>query len=163
MGGPGAYISLMDTIGRAFLDGTVYMNDPDVIFLRSKNCKLSENEKELIALVNFVLGGQIMFSDNPLHLEGPDILLTKRVVGLYEKLANDEYGAVRIDKDVFRLESKSEKISGIINLRNKAYKLNSQKEVKLHASFTQGLFLVDHRIEKTMTFLPRTISIVSLI
>jgi alpha-galactosidase len=162
VGRPGAYISLMDTIGRAFLNGTVYINDPDVIFLRSKNCKLSENEKELIALVNFVMGGQIMFSDDPLHLKGPDILLTKRVVGLYEKLANDEYGAVRIDKDVFRLESRSEKISGIINLSNKAYKLNSQKDVKLHASFTQGIFLLDHRKEGNMSFLPHTISIVSV-
>jgi len=161
-GGPGAYTSLMDTIGRSHFNGTVYINDPDVVFLRSNNCKLSENEKELIALVNFLLGGQIMFSDNPLRLESQDILLTKRIVGLYEKLSNDEYGAVRIDKDVFRLESRSEKTSGIINLGNKAYKVNPQKEAKLNEFFTKGIFLVDHRKDKDMTFLPHTISIVSI-
>ncbi|MCL2233472.1 MAG: alpha-galactosidase, partial [Treponema sp.] len=67
VGRPSAWMNLRNTIGRTHLDGAVYISDPDVIFLRTKNCKLTETEKELIALVNFLLAGQIMFSDDPLH------------------------------------------------------------------------------------------------
>ena len=159
VGRPGAYISLMDTIGRSFMDGTVYTNDPDVIFLRSKNCKLSENEKELIALVNFLLAGQIMFSDDPLHLEPADVALTKRIVRLYDALAQDEYGAIRIDRDVFRMESRSGMTTGLINLRNRPYTLTAAKAPKLYAALTTGTFLVDHRIGNRMIFAPHTITL----
>jgi alpha-galactosidase len=138
VGRPGAYVSLMDTIGRSFLDGTVYLNDPDVVFLRSKNCRLSENEKELIALVNFLLAGQIMFSDDPLHLDAGDIGLTARILGLYQRLAGDEYGAARIDRDVFRLESRSGKSAGLINLRGRPYRLDRNREPELYTALAEG-------------------------
>ncbi|GHV71888.1 hypothetical protein AGMMS49928_25960 [Spirochaetia bacterium] len=146
MGRPSAWINLRDTIGRSFLDGTVYLNDPDVVFLRSKNCTLSENEKELIALVNFLLAGQIMFSDDPLHLDEKDLAITGRINLLYEKLEDDEYGAVRIDKDVFRLESRSGKISGIINLQNRRWALKKTKEPELWQKLQAPSLLVDHRL-----------------
>ncbi|MDR3138490.1 MAG: alpha-galactosidase [Treponema sp.] len=161
-GRPGAYVSLMDTIGRSFLDGTVYQNDPDVIFLRSKNCKLSDNEKELIALVNFLLAGQIMFSDDPQHLTAEDIRLTARILALYDRLAGDEYGAVRIDRDVFRLESRSGKTAGLINLRGRPCRLDRRLQPELYAALAEGIPLTDHR-QKTgpdfILFAPRSISL----
>ncbi|GHU76420.1 hypothetical protein FACS189461_3970 [Spirochaetia bacterium] len=146
MGRPSAWINLRDTIGRSFLDGTVYLNDPDVLFLRSKNCALSENEKELIALVNFLLAGQIMFSDDPLHLDEKDLALTRRINMLYEKLEDDEYGAVRLDRDVFRLESRSGKTSGIINLQNRRWALKKTKEPELWQRLQAPSLLADHRL-----------------
>jgi alpha-galactosidase len=119
VGRPGAYVSLKDTIGRSFMDGTVYLNDPDVIFLRSKNCRLTDNEKELIAMVNFLLGGQIMFSDDPGALTGGDLALTERISALYDRYAGDEYGAVRTGDDLYRLVSRSGRTGGIINLSNR--------------------------------------------
>jgi alpha-galactosidase len=119
VGRPGAYINLKDTIGRSFMDGTVYLNDPDVIFLRSKNCRLTDNEKELIAMVNFLLGGQIMFSDDPGALSSEDLALTKRINALYDRFAGDEYGAVQTGDDLYRLVSRSGKTGGIINLSNR--------------------------------------------
>ncbi|MDR2101829.1 MAG: alpha-galactosidase [Treponema sp.] len=162
VGRPGAYVSLMDTIGRSFLDGTVYLNDPDVVFLRSKNCKLSETEKELIALVNFLLAGQIMFSDDPLRLEPEDISLTARIVKLYQDLAGDEYGAVRIDREVFRLESRSGKTAGLINLRSRPYRLNRQLWPDLYSALAAGSPLTDHRQRigpGAIVFAPRSITI----
>jgi alpha-galactosidase len=147
----------MDTIGRSFLNGAVYINDPDVIFLRSKNCKLSENEKELIALVNFLLAGQIMFSDDPLHLTAADILLTRRISGLYDILEDDEYGAVRVDRDLFRLESRSGKTAGVINLSDKPRQPENGWEPG--AALTQGEYLVDHRLGGAMVFAPHSITI----
>jgi alpha-galactosidase len=148
VGRPSAYLNLLDTIGRSYLDGAVYINDPDVIFLRSKNCGLSENEKELIALVNFLLGGQIMFSDDPLGLTEGDITLTRRIAALYDTLAGDEYGAARIDRDVFRLESRSAKIWGLINLRRRPYRPDKTKEPRLYAALAAENLLLDHRLKK---------------
>ena len=126
VGRPGACVSLRDTIGRSFMDGTVYLNDPDVIFLRSKNCRLTGSEKELIAMVNFLLGGQIVFSDDPGALTGGDLALTKRISALYDRYAGDEYGAVRTGDDVYRLVSRSGKTGGIINLSNRSWRTDGR-------------------------------------
>ncbi|MDR3166353.1 MAG: alpha-galactosidase [Treponema sp.] len=162
VGRPGAYVCLMDTIGRSFLDGTVYLNDPDVLFLRSKNCKLSEKEKELIALVNFLLAGQIMFSDDPLQLEGEDTRLTVRILKLYRDLTGDEYGAVRIDREVFHLESRSGKTAGLINLRGRPYRLDRHLWPKLYTALAEGSPLTDHRQRigpEMMVFAPHSITL----
>jgi alpha-galactosidase len=119
VGRPGACVSLRDTIGRSFMDGAVYLNDPDVIFLRSKNCRLTGNEKELVAMVNFLLGGQIMFSDDPGALTAGDLALTKRISALYDRYAGDEYGAAQTGDDTYRLVSRSGRTGGIINLSNR--------------------------------------------
>jgi alpha-galactosidase len=162
VGGPGAHTSLMDTIGRSFMDGTVYLSDPDVIFLRSRNCKLTEVEKELIALVNFLLAGQIMISDDTRRQEAADIALTRRILGLYERLADDEYGATRLDRDIFRLESRSGKIAGLINLSKKPYTLSAAKDASLYALLAKGSYLTDHRLHakaEGISFAPHSISI----
>ncbi|MDR1948140.1 MAG: alpha-galactosidase [Spirochaetaceae bacterium] len=175
VGTPGAYTSLADTIGRSFMDGTVYINDPDVIFLRSRNCKLTENEKELIALTDFLLGGQIMFSDDPLHLEDADIGLTKRIAALYGKLEDDEYGATRLLRDVFRLESRSARVAGLINLSRSPFVLDRdggpgvknredrRLAAELYGALAEGRFLTDHRLKPSvpgsMVFAPHTITI----
>jgi alpha-galactosidase len=180
LGAPGAYISLMDTIGRSFMNGTVYINDPDVIFLRTRNCKLTEDEKELIALTNFLLGGQIMFSDDPLNLEKAGIALTGRIAGLYDRLAGGEYGAVRLARDVFRLESRSGEIWGLINLSKRPFPLDRdggpkiqagedrRMAAELYAALSSGVFLTDHRLKPpkraapgTVVFAPHTITVVS--
>ncbi|MDR1219990.1 MAG: alpha-galactosidase [Treponema sp.] len=149
VGRPSAYINLLDTIGRSFFDGVIYCNDPDVVFMRTRNCKLTENEKELIALVNFLLAGQIMTSDDPLHLEPADMQLAKRMSALYAALADDEYGAVRLDRDVFRLVSRSGKTTGVINLSNRPHPLREP--------LMNRQFLVDRR--KNGAYAPHSISI----
>ncbi|MDR0557988.1 MAG: alpha-galactosidase [Treponema sp.] len=149
VGRPSAYINLLDTIGRSFFDGVIYRNDPDVMFMRARNCKLTENEKELIALVNFLLAGQIMISDDPLHLEPADMRLAERMAALYAALADDEYGAVRLDRDVFRLVSRSGKTTGVVNLSNRPY---PEREPRMN-----GQFLVDRR--KNGAYAPHSISI----
>jgi alpha-galactosidase len=162
-GRPGAYMSLRDTIGRSFMDGAVYVNDPDVVFLRSTNCKLREHEKELIALVNFLLGGQIMISDDPRRLKAADLALTRRITELYDLLADDEYGPLRLDRDVFRLDSQSGKIRGLINLRNRPYYLQPEKDPALFAFLSKGTCLVDHRLQprrESAGFAPHTITLV---
>ena len=157
-GRPSALLSMLDTIGRSYMNGTIFINDPDVVFLRSENCSLSENEKECIALINFLFAGQIMCSDNFHSLNESDFAFTKKINSLYDKLDGDEYGPVGLDKNVFLLESRSGNISGIINLSDKPYELESNKEY-----FLKGTWLVDHRLDNTAQnrhcFAPRSVSI----
>jgi alpha-galactosidase len=153
-GRPSALLSLRETISRSFMNGTIYINDPDVVFMRSANCALDETEKECIALVNFLFAGQIMCSDNFFALEEADFLFIKRIQELYEKLDGDEYGATALEKDVFLLESRTGRISGLINLKNKPFHLPVDS-----GHFSGGTWLVDHR--KKMSFEPHSISIVS--
>ncbi|MDR2767405.1 MAG: alpha-galactosidase [Treponema sp.] len=162
-GGPGAYTNLMDTIGRSYLNDTVYRSDPDVIFLRSKKCSLTENEKELIALVNFCLGSQIMLSDDPRQMSTADTALTRRLIKLFDILAGDEYGAVRLDRDVFRLESRSGKAAGLINLENRPWHLKKERDPVLFAAIGRGKMLTSRHPESgpgEMIFAPHTITIV---
>jgi alpha-galactosidase len=77
------------------------------------------------------------------------------VASLYEKLESDggsadEYGAVRIDRDVFRLESRSGRTAGIINLSKKPWQ---------GGSLGEGVFLTDHRIQGGLFFAPHSITI----
>jgi len=162
VGRPSAWINLRDTIGRTHLDGTVFISDPDVIFLRTKNCRLNETEKELISLVNFLLAGQIMFSDDPLHLEEADLALTRRINALYEKLEDDEYGAVRIGRDVFRVESRSGRTSGLINLSGRPFRLEREAEPQLFRALSAPALLVDHRLGRSsdaVSFAPHSITL----
>lgn len=146
IGRPGAYLNIKNTIGRSFLNGVLYLNDPDVVFLRSLNCGLTEKEKELIGLVNFLLAGQIMFSDDPARLSGEDLALSGRLSRLYDALAGEEYGALTLERDVYLLISRGEKTWGLINLRGRPYTLERKKAKKLYAALAKGKILADHRL-----------------
>jgi len=153
-GRPSALLSLRETISRSFMNGAVFINDPDVVFLRTANCALDETEKECIALVNFMFAGQIMCSDNFRALEKADFLLIRKIQDLYEKLDGDEYGAKALEKDVFLIESRSGKISGLINLKNTPFRPDADSRLS-----SGGTWLVDHR--KAKGFAPHSISIMS--
>ena len=139
------------------MNGTIFINDPDVVFLRSVNCSLTETEKECIALVNFLFAGQILCSDNFLSLNETDLAFTERIHKLYDALEGDEYGPVGLGASVFLLESRSGAISGLINLSDKPFNLHSQER------FSEGDWLVDHRISNTnegcLCFGPRSVSV----
>ncbi|MDR2135937.1 MAG: alpha-galactosidase [Treponema sp.] len=162
-GRPGAYLNIKNTIGRSFLNGVLFLNDPDVVFLRSANCRLTENEKELIGLVNFLLAGQIMCSDDPAALTGADLALAGRLSRLYDALAGDEYGAFTLEKDLYLLTSRSGKTSGLINLRGRPYALERKNAKKLYAAFGKGEILADHRLgakDGAFVFAPHSITVV---
>ncbi|MDR2517125.1 MAG: alpha-galactosidase [Spirochaetaceae bacterium] len=162
LGRPSAYISLKDTIGRAFMNGAVYQNDPDVIFFRTENCRLAETEKELVALVNFMFGSQIMLSDDPHRESAGGSALARRMAALYDELDNDEYGAHTIGKDVYRLESRSGKTAGVINLSSRAVPVTAVRDPSFRMMLASGRRLVDNRTRDSAgndAFAPHSISI----
>jgi hypothetical protein len=57
-----------------------------------------------------------------------DVALTRRIVRLYDALEGDEYGAVRTGRDVFRVESRSGNITGVIDLRSRTIAIQGKRE-----------------------------------
>ncbi len=136
-GRPSAYISMKDTLGHAYWNDAVYKNDPDVVFFRKENCTLTDNEKELIALVNKLFAGQIMYADDPAHFSPADEApLTQKVLVLYDKFEGTSFGNVRIAPDIYAVFSADCKYTGIINLTENEYTIaqgDLQKVAQLQA------------------------------
>ncbi|MBL8966401.1 MAG: alpha-galactosidase, partial [Spirochaetaceae bacterium] len=154
-GRPAAYTNLLATIGRSLLDGTVFVNDPDVVFCRERGMALGEAEKELVALVDFLLASQIMFSDSAADSREPGAAaFTARTIGLYDALAGLEFGAERLERDVFSLKSRDGRVRGVANLGDRPYEAAS-------GTHDRGRPLVE-RLERgggTARFAARSISL----
>jgi alpha-galactosidase len=137
-GRPSAYANATHTIGRSPLDGTVFVNDPDVVFCRTSRMSLTETEKELLALVDFMLASQIMFSDDAHEFgEAGEAVFTARTVGLFDRLSGGEYGAERIARDVYSVFGRDGRIRGVVNLSDGSYAaagFDPAKAIVMHAA-----------------------------
>jgi alpha-galactosidase len=126
-GRPSAFINLKDTLGRAFMNRAMYLNDSDVVFMRSSRCSLSETEKELIAATALMFSSLIMISDDVAAIGGPEeSRLTKKTLALSEALMGREYGALMVARDVWRCFSRDGEIRGIINLRPRVVRIGGK-------------------------------------
>ena len=154
-GRPAAYANLSHTIGRSIFDGTVFVNDPDVVFCRTTRMRLSAAEKELIALIDFLLASQIMFSDDT-HEFGEDGegAFTARVVALYDALAGREYGAERLGRDAFRIFSRDGRIEGLANLSDRP-----RREGAARWGTGKAVAGIAERSDGSIAFAPRSITL----
>ncbi len=124
---PGAYGSLKSCLGHAFWDQAVFVNDPDVVFMRYENIRLNDREKELIALTNFLFASQIMHSDDPCHFDSEkEEVFTKKIFDLYQKFENEEFAFVTIAKDLYVIYSRNGRYAGFINLCDKKMEVSKK-------------------------------------
>lgn len=56
--------SLLSTVGRWQLNSRVFLNDPDVFILRDRGNKLTDEQRQTLLFLNYLLGGLIFFSDD---------------------------------------------------------------------------------------------------
>ncbi len=117
-GRPSAYISLINTIERSFLDKNLFINDPDVIFCRRNNIKLNFREKELIGATNYLFASQIMISDDILNEEDIDKEITKHLKNIYQQVNNRKFGYYKLIPNIYFIYSFDYKYIGVINLSN---------------------------------------------
>lgn len=61
---PSTRHSLGNTVFRRQLNGRAFLSDPDVFFLRDDNIRLTKKQKNMIALLDAVLGGVLLHSDD---------------------------------------------------------------------------------------------------
>jgi alpha-galactosidase len=59
--------ALNNTVFRRQLNGRAYGSDPDVFFLREENCRLTTEQKKILATVNALLGQVFLTSDMPVR------------------------------------------------------------------------------------------------
>lgn len=64
-GRPSAKVNLGHTLARSLLDGTLLLNDPDVVFCRDRRIALGDSEKFVIGLAARMFASQILVSDDP--------------------------------------------------------------------------------------------------
>ena len=155
-GRPSAKVNLSHSLARSILDGTLLLNDPDVVFCRTRATTLADNEKFLIALVARMFASQVLFSDDPsefgrgeetggVHTEpGADAAdaagaartaglsepeFTCELLALYEKLGNREFGVERCllaSPDLYRFFSRDGEVHGLINLSDRTHTLEEE-------------------------------------
>ena len=56
--------AINNSIFRRHLNGRVWMNDPDVFFLRKDNLRFSDEQKYLLGRINNLCGNVLFISDN---------------------------------------------------------------------------------------------------
>lgn len=141
MGRPAVLVNLKDTLGRAFWNRRAYISDPDVVFMRSNKCHLSESEKELVAAVAYMFASQIMISDDVGQpLPPADVATTRRTMELFRRLDGREYGAVELGPDLWRCFSRDGSIRGIVNLRGRDVRVAASGLVGTD-QLTEGAFV----------------------
>lgn len=129
-GRPSAKMNMRDSIGRALMDKTLLLNDPDVIFCRTDRTSLKDTEKFLVGMVATMFGSQLMSSDDPSGFgagsPAPDRLsetdFTAQLIGWYLKLGSREFAvqrSARRSSEVFHFYSRDGSVYGGINLSNR--------------------------------------------
>jgi len=114
-----AYLNLKDTLGHALWNQTIFANDPDVFFIRSENCSLSQEEKLLIAKVNSLFGSQFMYSDNPCKHGLKERRLENQITEFRNQFSNKSLGLKQIQNDIYEVFDKQRNSKGTIDLRRR--------------------------------------------
>lgn len=160
---PSAFVNMQDTLGHAFWDNGVFINDPDVVFLRYENITLTDKEKILIALVNYLFASQIMHSDDPVHFDAEkEGAFTRKIEALYKIFEDEDFGVENRNAESYFIFSKNQKYIGFINLSDKAIYIERTELVSRFGVRPENLeAVVDYaeRMKEGFLFEPHSISI----
>ena len=129
-GRPSAKINMEDSIGRAILDKTLLLCDPDVIFCRTGRTSLRDTEKFLVGMLAAMFGSQIMSSDDPAAFgKNPpsshqlaEETFTQQLMDWYGRMGGKEFGVERSHlraRDVYHFFTRDRSIYGGINLSDR--------------------------------------------
>lgn len=99
-----AQSAINNSVFRRHLNGRVFMNDPDVFFLRNNNLKFTQEQKLLLARINNLCGNVLFVSDNAGDYDEKQLeLLKKFFKKTDEKITAAEY----VGDDVIAMELES--------------------------------------------------------
>lgn len=158
-----AFVNMQSTLGHAFWNQGVYINDPDVVFLRYENISLDDKEKILISMVNYLFASQIMHSDDPVHFDAEkEGEFTKKIESLYKIFENEDFGVENRDSTSYFIFSKSEKYTGFINLSDESINIERNELISRFKEKPENLESVieyGNRNGENFAFKPHSISI----
>lgn len=154
---------MQSTLGHAFWNQGVYINDPDVVFLRYENISLDDKEKILISMVNYLFASQIMHSDDPVHFDAEkEGEFTKKIESLYKIFENEDFGVENRDSTSYFIFSKGEKYTGFINLSDESINIERNELISRFKEKPENLESVieyGNRNGENFAFEPHSISI----
>lgn len=107
--------TLQNTIFRTFMDGTVFLCDPDVFLLRSDNIRLSRKQRMALCVLNHLCGSVFMTSDNVGKYSAGKLRFLKET----EKLTKADITDITVDKDVITIRFRLDGHSGAIKYNAK--------------------------------------------
>lgn len=93
---PSTRNAIRNTISRRMLNGRAYLSDPDVFFLRTENCALTDKQKDMLATVDALLGDVFLTSDDPSSYTEE----MRRKYRYYRSLTNAVVTGVSADRNV---------------------------------------------------------------
>lgn len=137
-GRPSAKMNMRDSIGRALLDKTLLLCDPDVIFCRTERTSLRDTEKFLVGITAAMFGSQLMISDDPARFgtsqssrdRMSESEFTEQLIEWLSKLGDREFAVQRSahrSPEVYHFSSRDGSIYGGINLSDRMNHFMSAK------------------------------------
>lgn len=96
-----AQSAINNSIFRRHLNGRVFMNDPDVFFLRNHNLKFNWEQKHLLARINNLFGNVLFVSDNAGEFNKKQIEYLKKY---FKKTGEVVKSAEYLDDEIIRIE-----------------------------------------------------------
>lgn len=103
---PSTKQAIGNILSRRQLNGRAYISDPDVFFLREENCKLTEKQKVDLAVLDALLGGVWLTSDDLSQYTPEKIAQYKRLRNL-TKATNVHYHPIK-QNITYELDGKEE-------------------------------------------------------
>lgn len=93
---PSTKNAVANILSRKALNGRAYLSDPDVFFLRTDNCSLTERQKYSLAVLDALSGGVFLTSDDP----GSYTEKMKEQYRLYRSLTKAENVSILTDRGI---------------------------------------------------------------
>ena len=81
----------INTVFRRQLDGRAFLNDPDVFILRDENVKMSEKQKEDLAVINGLFGSVLFMSDDASQYDEKKMELYRKIGTLKGKARSVDF------------------------------------------------------------------------
>jgi alpha-galactosidase len=78
-GEPGTALAVEAILARSFMHRRLWLNDPDCLMLRAKETRLSNNEREALAMTIAASGGMLLISDDMRLLDQESVQLFQEV------------------------------------------------------------------------------------
>lgn len=97
---PSAQCAITSTMFRRHLNGRVWVNDPDVFFLRDTNLKFTDEQKLLLAHINNLCGDVLFVSDNVGDYNERGLKLVQKFFKKSECQVTD---ITEVDSNIFRI------------------------------------------------------------
>ncbi len=117
--GPATSDSIKNTVVRWFMNGTAFLNDPDVIMLRKDETDLTEIERRTLATINAFFGNFILFSDR-LKTLGEEEINTLKYIAEMKTPVIRRVSKVKEGVYTFDGELNAREFFGFLNLSDKA-------------------------------------------